>query len=180
MKKIICLILVLIISSCASSENNSESDIKIKEFVKTQAKYNGGQIKYPYTADEARKNQIINNLDKLKGTITPNEVIEILSHPDEIREYREIKGSHSEIKGFLFFYIIQRLKVSGSDSERKELLVKLHFNLDFKLKRMDISVSGSDNSASKQDLVKKMKEFEKRSEKKQEKKAGEKIDGVKI
>jgi hypothetical protein len=96
------------------------------------------EIKYPYYASPERKRNIVDGYQKIKTGIDANEVKRILGEPDEeldLYDPRNIKVGRKV--GFTYWYLIQRVKDSGSQIEKDEKLVRVSFNLDGKVTHVD-------------------------------------------
>lgn len=64
-------------------------------------------------------------------------VKEILGEPDEVRGLYEPNKTARNPIGFTYWYLIQRLKESGSQAEKDEKLVRVFFGLNGKVNRVD-------------------------------------------
>ncbi|MCD4664030.1 MAG: hypothetical protein K8R68_02090 [Bacteroidales bacterium] len=116
MKKYILITLFALISSLYSCSQENKI-------------YNA-QIEYPYVASEKRQDTILQNMNKLEKGITNNEVLKLLSLPDEINPtYPPNKTGKKEI-GYSYVYIIERKQETGSQIEKSEKLIRIHYNLD--------------------------------------------------
>ena len=92
---------------------------------------------YPYIASPERQEFITENYKKIKIGTTANEVKQILGSPDQILPLYEPKIKNASKIGHTFWYILQRLKESGSQKRREEKLVRVSFNLENKVIAID-------------------------------------------
>ncbi|NMH87979.1 hypothetical protein [Flavivirga algicola] len=91
-------------------------------------------INYPYSASEKRKAIILNNMNKLEKGMTKNEVIKLITYPDEVNLTYEFKNAKPEsVIGFSLVYLLRRNAKSGSTIEKKEQLLRVHFDNSEKL-----------------------------------------------
>ena len=113
----------ILISGCSQARNGDGSDID-----------------YPYYAPQERRDNIETGCDELRLGMYAAEVKGILGEPDEINDtYRpEDKVAKSpKPKGYSYVYLIQRLCEKGSVDEKDEILLRLHFDPEDKLTRID-------------------------------------------
>ncbi|MGB4774096.1 MAG: hypothetical protein WBP45_02895 [Daejeonella sp.] len=102
-------------------QNSMDMDIKsIKLFQEN--------MDYPYIASEKRKAVILENMNSLKKGMTKNQVIELMTPPDEANLTYKSKKSKDNLMGFAMVYILERNQESGSDNEKGEKLIRIHFN----------------------------------------------------
>lgn len=91
-------------------------------------------IEYPYYASEKRKKVILNSMNKLKKGMTKEEVISLITQPDEDNlTYKFKKDKSDNIVGFSLVYILRRDTNSGSVIEKNEQLIRIHFDNSEKL-----------------------------------------------
>ena len=95
------------------------------------------EIKYPYFATPERTESIEGGYKKIKTGMAVNEVKVILGEPDEIKDLYEPKIKTRKIIGFTYWYLIQRMKSTGSQNERNEKLVRISFNLNGEVTGVD-------------------------------------------
>jgi hypothetical protein len=101
---------------------------------------NGGKITYPYYAPQERRDTIENGCEELRHGMYPNEVKGLLGDPDEINDtYRpeDKLAKNPKPVGYSYVYLIQRLQEKGSAEEKDEILLRLHFDSEDKLVRID-------------------------------------------
>jgi hypothetical protein len=68
--------------------------------------------------------------------MSPPEVVSILGEPDEIRPLlRGIKAGKPI--GFSYWYVLRRMRATGSQIEKDESLVRVLFDLDSRVTRVD-------------------------------------------
>jgi len=126
--KLISLILITLFTLNSMGQNNNDMNIEnIKLYQKS--------IDYPYVASEKRKAVIIDNMNKLKRGMTKNQVIELMTYPDEVNlTYKTIKiKSDNKTLGFSMVYILERKQESGSVTEKRDKLIRIHFNNSYEL-----------------------------------------------
>ncbi len=92
-------------------------------------------LKYPYHANVQRSGKIQHGVSKLFLGIPQDEVVKLMGEPDEKNVFSSNLGGKPE--GYVWVYIIQREKPSGSFVERKEKSIKLRFGLNKKLINID-------------------------------------------
>ena len=92
---------------------------------------------YPYYANEERSWLIKNGYTKILIGDSEKTVLEKLPDPDKILELFEPKVYASKIIGKTYWYIIQRIAVSGSVNEKNEKLVRVSFSLQGKVTNVD-------------------------------------------
>ncbi len=91
-------------------------------------------INTPYIASEKRKAVILDNMNKLEKGMTKNQVIQLMTYPDEINLTYKFKHSKSEdVIGFSLVYLLRRNAKSGSVIEKNEQLLRIHFDNSEKL-----------------------------------------------
>lgn len=94
------------------------------------------QINYPYIASEKRKTSILEGYRKVKIGMNVDEVLGILSSPDEVNDTFDINNRSIRI-GYSFVYLISRKQKNGSVNEKGEHLIRVMFNLNHEVIRMD-------------------------------------------
>ncbi|MCK4663982.1 MAG: hypothetical protein KAT68_14030 [Bacteroidales bacterium] len=116
MKKYILITLFGLISSLysCSQENKIYND----------------KIEYPYVALEKRQDTILQNMNKLEKSMTNNEVLKLLSLPDEINPTYPPDKTAKKAIGYSYVYIIERKQETGSQIEKSEKLIRIHFDLN--------------------------------------------------
>lgn len=106
--------------SCGQ-KNNKVMNIESIEFFQES-------IEYPYIALEKRKMAILENMNKLEKGMTKDQVIKLLTKPDEANlTYKFKKAKSDNIIGFSLVYILRRNAESGSVLEKNEQLLRIHF-----------------------------------------------------
>ncbi len=91
-------------------------------------------INYPYMASEKRKAVILDNMNKLEKRMTKNQVIQLMTHPDEFNLTYKFKRSKPEdVIGFSLVYLLRRNAKSGNAIEKNEQLLRIHFDNSEKL-----------------------------------------------
>ncbi len=126
--RLIVLVILFQISilSCDMKNDKTLSIDNIELFQKN--------IEYPYKASEKRKVLILDNMNKLKKGMTKEEVINLMTQPDEVNlTYKFIKTKSNNVIGFSLVYILKRDMHLGSFLEKKEQLLRIHFDNSGKL-----------------------------------------------
>ena len=95
------------------------------------------ELSYPYIANDARANLIKTQYETIRLGDSELTVLDKLPNPDETRDLYEPKIYNPKITGKTYFYIIQRMVESGSVNEQNEKLVRVTFNLDGRVTRVD-------------------------------------------
>ncbi len=95
------------------------------------------EIQYPYHATPERERAILEGYGNIKSGMNVNEVKKILGEPDEVRDLYEPNIKTGNKIGFTYWYLIQRIKGSGSQAEKNERLVRVSFGLDGKVNKVD-------------------------------------------
>ncbi|WP_188463992.1 hypothetical protein [Bizionia arctica] len=122
-KQIIILIVLLQISTLSYGQKNNKI-MKIETIELFQK-----NIKYPYKASEKRKMTILNNMNKLEKGMTMEQVIELMTLPDDVNlTYNFKKAKSDNVTGFSLVYILRRNIESGSVLEKNEKLLGIHFD----------------------------------------------------
>lgn len=101
------------------------SDVNIDEIKLFQEK-----IEYPYSASEEREEVILANMNKLKKGMIKNQVVGLLTAPDEVNLTYRFPNAKSKdnIVGFSLVYVLRRNVESGSVVEKNEKLLRIHFD----------------------------------------------------
>jgi len=92
-------------------------------------------LTYPYHADAQRSGKIRYGAAKLFPGIPQEEVIKLMGEPDEKNVFSTDLGGKTE--GYVWVYLIERVKPTGSFVERKEKSIRLRFGLNKKLTDID-------------------------------------------
>ncbi len=77
-----------------------------------------------------------------RSSRTPNVQLQsaraaVLGEPDEIRTLHEPKVKNGKIVGYTHWYIIRRLVKNGSAAQKQESLVRVSFDLDDRVSKVD-------------------------------------------
>jgi len=119
MKNYILITLIVLANSLYScSQENKTLKNKV---------YNA-QIEYPYSAPEQRTNIIFDNMNNLKLGMNKKEVVQLLTLPDEINATYPSNVTAKDTIGFSYVYIIERKQENGSQNEKAEKLIRIHFD----------------------------------------------------
>ncbi|MCD4793052.1 MAG: hypothetical protein K8R54_07470 [Bacteroidales bacterium] len=119
MKHYILITLLGLISSLYSCSQENKT-MKNKTY--------NAQIEYPYVASEQRTNIIFDNMNKLKFGMNKKDVIQLLTLPDEINATYPSNITAKDTIGFSYVYIIERKQENGSQNEKAEKLIRIHFD----------------------------------------------------
>lgn len=95
------------------------------------------EIAYPYYASPEREKTILTGYQNVKVGMSVGEVKKLLGEPDETHDLYEPNIKSGKKIGFTYWYLIQRIRNSGSQRERNEKLVRVSFGLDGKTTRID-------------------------------------------
>ncbi len=122
---LIMMLPLIALLSCRQ-ENNTMNLEAIKLFQE--------HINDPYIASEKRKAVILDNMNKLEKNMTKNQVIQLMTYPDEVNLTYKFKRSKPEdVIGFSLVYLLKRNVKSGSVIEKNEQLLRIHFDNSEKL-----------------------------------------------
>lgn len=92
---------------------------------------------YPYIATPERAEIIRRGLANISVGMSPAEVATVLGEPDEIYPLYVPRHKHGKVVGYTQWYIIQRLAKNGSVDQKQESLLRLSFDLDDKVSKID-------------------------------------------
>ena len=95
------------------------------------------EIEYPYHATPEREQAILEGFTMVQPGMSIVQVKDILGEPDEVRDLYEPNKTATDPIGFTYWYLIQRLKESGSQAEKGEKLVRVSFGLNGKVSGVD-------------------------------------------
>ncbi|MCD4793054.1 MAG: outer membrane protein assembly factor BamE [Bacteroidales bacterium] len=121
MKKYILITLLGLISSLYSC-SQEKNTMKNKTY--------NAEIEYPYSASKQRKNIILDNMNKLKPGMNENDVVQILTLPDEINATYPLYITVKDTTGFSYIYIIKRKHELDSRLEPNDKSIAIHFDLN--------------------------------------------------
>ena len=94
-------------------------------------------INYPYRATTDRAETISSEYKKINIGMSAKETIEILGTPDLTKPLIEAKIKNANQIGFTHWYLIQRLQENGSVNEKQEKLVRVSYDLNWKVIAID-------------------------------------------
>jgi len=126
MKSNLIILLLGVLFGCVSCAAN---DIKNKTTV-------GPKIIYPYFASAERQLVISNGYLLIEIGMSIKQVNNVLGDPDEVNPTYDVKKRPSKI-GYSHVYLLSRERLNGSVNEKNEHLVRVMFNLDDKVVRVD-------------------------------------------
>ena len=92
---------------------------------------------YPFIASPERVAIIRTGVTRITIGLPSSNVASVLGEPDEIRPLYEPKYKHPKIIGYTYWYIIQRLVKNGSTNQKQESLLRVSFNLNNKVTKID-------------------------------------------
>jgi hypothetical protein len=87
------------------------------------------ELVYPYHASKEREATIRDNWERIRESMTQDEVVGILGEPDERSRLYEPKVWGPKEIGSTYWYVIQRMQKNGSVIEKDEKLVRVAFDL---------------------------------------------------
>jgi hypothetical protein len=92
---------------------------------------------YPFQASQQRAATIRNGYRRITTGMSARDVKAILGDPDEVRALYEPVIRDGKLIGYTYWYVIRRLVRDGSVNEKKESLVRVSFELDDRVSRVD-------------------------------------------
>jgi hypothetical protein len=92
---------------------------------------------YPFVAPPERAAAITANYTKIKNGITADQVESVLGVPDEVRPLYEPKLKNGKAIGYTYWYVLRRAREKGSVKEKDESLVRVSFDTNGKVTRVD-------------------------------------------
>jgi hypothetical protein len=95
------------------------------------------ELQYPYHVSPEREQIILEGFGKVKPGMSAEEAKKILGEPDEVHDLYEPNFKSGKAIGFTYWYLIQRLKKSGSQIEKNEKLVRVSFNPNAKVIKVE-------------------------------------------
>ena len=93
-------------------------------------------MKYPYIASSEKKMRIEKGRKEVLVGMTIEQVKKKIGDPDEIHNLYDKKKSKKRV-GYTYWFILQRKVESGSVNEKQEKLVRISFNLDGIVTKVD-------------------------------------------
>jgi len=94
-------------------------------------------ISYPYFATKERSDQIRNNYESIQLGMTPEQVKVLLGEPDETQPLFEPNIKNAKQVGNTHWFLIQRKTDKGSVNAKDEKLVRISYDLNGKVTRVD-------------------------------------------
>ncbi len=122
MKYTVIILIVLVFSADGSTAQSMMENIPIS---------------YPYDASKERAQQIKDNYEKIQPGMTAQQVKSLLGEPDEIWPLYEPKPLESKQIGYTHWFLIQRRTDKGSEKDKDEKLVRISYDLNWKVLRVD-------------------------------------------
>jgi len=95
------------------------------------------EMNYPYIATSERATLIKNEYKNIKEGDTKRSVVLIMNEPDEIHELYEPIKYKPKVIGKTYWYIVQRISNTGSVNEKKEVIVRVSFDLNDTVTKVD-------------------------------------------
>lgn len=92
---------------------------------------------YPFIATLERAEIIRRGLANVSVGMSSAEVATVLGEPDEIYPLYVPRHKHGKVVGYTQWYVIQRLAKNGSVDQKQESLLRLSFDLDGKVSKID-------------------------------------------
>jgi hypothetical protein len=103
-------------------------------------------LAYPYVASRERQAEILNGMDRIKTGMTPSEVKATLGKTDFVYDLFNRGMKDSSPIGYTWWYILQRKTDTGSFAEREEKLVRVSFDLEDTVTKVDFwGIDKTDN-----------------------------------
>ena len=96
----------------------------------------GKPIKYPYLANNDRVLQIEGGVKHVTSGSSKSEAVMSMGKPDEVNETQD-KNNWTKRIGYSFVYLVRRDRENGSVNEKNEKLVRVHFNQEDIVTRID-------------------------------------------
>lgn len=93
-------------------------------------------IRYPYYASKERQERINNGYLLVREGMGVKDVEYLIGTPDEINDVFD-KNNWDKKIGFSYVYLLERIVPQGSVNEKKEKLVRVMFDVDNKVIRVD-------------------------------------------
>lgn len=115
-------------SSCNEIKTNYDDIKELKLKIPT--------IDYPFKLPNNIVDSLKNNSTKLDSGLFYRAVLEIMGAPNEIN-YTLDKNNWNQVVGFSFVYLINRNQTSGSANDKDEKLIRLLFDSNKCLTRID-------------------------------------------
>jgi outer membrane protein assembly factor BamE (lipoprotein component of BamABCDE complex) len=84
---------------------------------------------YPFIASPKRAALIRENYKRVAPGMSSAEVAKVLGKPDEVRTLYEPRPKNGKPIGHTQWYILKRVRASGSAAEKQESLVRVSFDL---------------------------------------------------
>jgi len=96
-------------------------------------------LQYPYHAPPEKADRITRCYRQLKNGMTQPEVVKLMGEPEEKNQLYKSAAEFEQRKasGEIWVYLLQRLQPYGGITERKEQAVRLEFDKQQKLQRID-------------------------------------------
>ena len=94
-------------------------------------------LSYHYVASERRKAQIVNNYGEVRRGMTVSQVRGLLGEPDEVRPLYEPRIYRPRQTGFTHWYLIRRRVVKGAVQKRDEQLLRVSYDLEWRVTVVD-------------------------------------------
>jgi hypothetical protein len=92
---------------------------------------------YPYYASKEQCSRIRNNWKLIEVGASAARVKELLGEPDQINPTYEPQIKNPRQIGYSYVYLLRALRGSGSVDEIQASLVRIHFDLDGRVARVD-------------------------------------------
>lgn len=83
---------------------------------------------HPYQAPAARVAALREGVRQVTQGMSAETVQSILGDPDEVRPRYEARVKHPRPVGHTYTYLLQRLRATGSEAERQEVLIRVSFD----------------------------------------------------
>lgn len=118
--------MLLIVVFCAAPAMASDSLFAEKEI-----------LRYPFAAEADRAASLRRHYPSVVIGMSAAEVKSLLGEPDEVRRLYAAAHKRSPHIGYTFGFVIQRAAGHGSADDRQEVLVRVSFDLDGRVTKVD-------------------------------------------
>ena len=95
------------------------------------------QISYPYFATSERSDQIKKYYKIIQIGMTPQEIKSLLGEPDETHPLYEAQILNAKQIGYTQWFLVQRRTDKGSAKDKDEKLVRVSYDLNWKVLGVD-------------------------------------------
>lgn len=133
MKNYTIFLISLFIFLAVSCHGNNDEVVKESSVNQNKSKT---IIKYPYYVSQEREDRISKGYSLIDEGMNIEEVEKLVGVPDEVNDIFDKNNWNKKI-GFSYVYLLQRIVPEGSVSEKKEKLVRVMFDLNGRVIKVD-------------------------------------------